>query len=173
MKVPGSNDTAYIAMIPVSLEAARRRSATKNCQEVEKLTKKEFLNQYLNAEKEIGIKLDQIARLRELSTKITQTLTSDKVKSNSENRLESSVSKIVDIEREIGASIDQLERTRLQVESVINSVPNVNQRNVLRLRYISGKTWEQIAVDLDFSYQWVCELHGRALQNISPIVDRS
>ena len=79
----------------------------------------------------------------------------------------------MDIEREIGASIDQLERTRLQVESVINSVPNVNQRNVLRLRYISGKTWEQIAVDLAFSYQWVCELHGRALQNISPIVDRN
>ena len=40
------------------------------------MTKKEFLNQYLNAEKEIGIKLDQIARLRELSTKkIIKTLT--------------------------------------------------------------------------------------------------
>ena len=131
------------------------------------MTKKEFLNQYLNAEKEIGIKLDQIARLRELSTKITQTLTPDKVKSNSENRLESSVSKIVDIEREIGASIDQLERTRLQVESVINSVPNVNQRNVLRLRYISGMKWEQIAVKLNYDYRWVLRLHGKALNKIA------
>lgn len=131
------------------------------------MTKKEFLNQYLNAEKEIGIKLDQIARLRELSTKITQTLTPDKVKNNSENRLESSVSKIVDIEREIGASIDQLERTRLQVESVINSVPNVNQRNVLRLRYISGMKWEQIAVKLNYDYRWVLRLHGKALNKIA------
>ncbi|CDC03672.1 putative uncharacterized protein [[Clostridium] leptum CAG:27] len=131
------------------------------------MTKKEFLNQYLNAEKEIGIKLDQIARLRELSTKITQTLTPDKVKSNSENRLESFVSKIVDIEREIGASIDQLERTRLQVESVINSVPNVNQRNVLRLRYISGMKWEQIAVKLNYDYRWVLRLHGKALNKIA------
>ena len=131
------------------------------------MTKKEFLNQYLNAEKEIGIKLAQIARLRELSTKITQTLTPDKVKSNSENRLESSVSKIVDIEREIGASIDQLERTRLQVESVINSVPNVNQRNVLRLRYISGMKWEQIAVKLNYDYRWVLRLHGKALNKIA------
>ena len=131
------------------------------------MTKKEFLNQYLNAEKEIGIKLDQIARLRELSTKITQTLTPDKVKSNSENRLESSVSKIVDIEREIGASIDQLERTRFQVESVINSVPNVNQRNVLRLRYISGMKWEQIAVKLNYDYRWVLRLHGKALNKIA------
>lgn len=137
------------------------------------MTKKEFLKQYLKAKREIEIKSEQISDLKDLATKITQTLAPDKVKSTSDNRLESSVSKIVDIEREIGASIDQLERTRLQVESVINSVPNVNQRNVLRLRYISGKTWEQIAVDLDFSYQWVCELHGRALQNISPIVDRS
>ena len=136
-------------------------------EEVEELTKKEFLNQYLNAEKEIGIKLDQIARLRELSTKITQTLTPDKVKSNSENRLESSVSKIVDIEREIGTSIDQLERTRLQVESVINSVPNVNQRNVLRLRYISGMKWEQIAVKLNYDYRWVLRLHGKALNKIA------
>ena len=131
------------------------------------MTKKEFLNQYLNAEKEIGIKLDQIARLRELSTKITQTLTPDKVKSNSENRLESSVSKIVDIEREIGTSIDQLVRTRLQVESVINSVPNVNQRNVLRLRYISGMKWEQIAVKLNYDYRWVLRLHGKALNKIA------
>lgn len=131
------------------------------------MTKKEFLNQYLNAEKEIGIKLDQISRLRELSTKITQTLTPNKVKSNSENRLESSVSKIVDIEREIGTSIDQLERIRLQVESVINSVPNVNQRNVLRLRYISGMKWEQIAVKLNYDYRWVLRLHGKALNKIA------
>ena len=131
------------------------------------MTKKEFLNQYLNAEKEIGIKLDQISRLRELSTKITQTLTPDKVKSNSENRLESSVSKIVDIEREIGTSIDQLERIRLQVESVINSVPNVNQRNVLRLRYISGMKWEQIAAKLNYDYRWVLRLHGKALNKIA------
>ena len=131
------------------------------------MTKKEFLNQYLNAEKEIGIKFDQIARLRELSTKTTQTLTPDKVKGNSENRLESSVSKIVDIEREIGSSIDQLERTRLQVESVINSVPNVNQRNVLRLRYISGMKWEQIAVKLNYDYRWVLRLHGKALNKIA------
>ena len=136
-------------------------------EEVEELTKKEFLNQYLNAEKEIGIKLDKIAMLRELSTKITQTLTPDKVKSNSENRLESSVSKIVDIEREIGTSIDQLERIRLQVESVINSVPNVNQRNVLRLRYISGMKWEQIAVKLNYDYRWVLRLHGKALNKIA------
>nr|DAJ38192.1 MAG TPA: hypothetical protein [Caudoviricetes sp.] len=32
MRVPGSNATAYIAMIPVSLEAARRRSVISELQ---------------------------------------------------------------------------------------------------------------------------------------------
>ena len=102
------------------------------------MTKKEFLNQYLNAEKEIGIKLDQIARLRELSTKTTQTLTPDRVKGNSENRLESSVSKIVDIEREIGASLDKLERVRLQVKNAINCIKNENLKRILEMHYING-----------------------------------
>ena len=70
-----SLNTVIIFWTPVSLELSAGEVRQKDCQEVEELTKKEFLNQYLNAEKEIGIKLDQIARLRELSTKITQTLT--------------------------------------------------------------------------------------------------
>lgn len=130
------------------------------------MTKKEFLNQYLNAQKEIAIKLDQIAKLRELSTKITQTLTSDKVKSNSENRLESSVSKIVDIEREIGASIDQLERARLQVENVISSIKNENLKRILKMHYINGYSFEQIAVKEHYSYRHTTRLHGIALQQL-------
>lgn len=132
------------------------------------MTKKEFLNQYRNAEREIAIKLDEIVRLREMATKVTQVLTPDKVKGGMENRREESIAKIVDMEKEIGAAIDNLKKIREQVECAINAIPDANQRNVLRLRYLNGKTWEQIAVQLEFSYQWVCKLHGRALQNILP-----
>lgn len=38
------------------------------------------------------------------------------------------------------------------------------EKCVLRYRYIHGYTWERIAVTMDYSYQWICELHGRALQ---------
>ncbi len=130
------------------------------------MTKKEFLNQYLNAQKEIGIKLDQIAKLRELSTKITQTLTPDKVKSNSDNRLESSVSKIVDMEREIGASLDKLEKVRLQVENAISSMKNENLRRILEMHYINGYSFEQIAVKEHYSYRHATRLHGIALQQL-------
>ena len=74
------------------------------------MTKKEFLKQYLKAKREIEIKSEQISDLKDLATKITQTLAPDKVKSTSDNRLESTVSKIVDIEKEIYADIDNLKK---------------------------------------------------------------
>ena len=54
------------------------------------------------------------------------------------------------------------------VENAIAAVPDAKQRTVLTRQYINGWTWEKIAVDLDRSYQWVCELHGRALQKLFP-----
>lgn len=39
-----------------------------------------------------------------------------------------------------------------------------DEKRVLRYRYIHGYTWERIAVTMEYSYQWICELHGRALQ---------
>ena len=133
----------------------------------ESVTKKEFLNQYRNAEREIAIKLDEIVRLREMATKVTQVLTPDKVKGGMENRREESIAKIVDMEKEIGASIDNLKKIREQVEYAINAISNANQRDVLRLRYLDGMKWEQIAVKLNYDYRWVLRLHGMALHEIA------
>lgn len=131
------------------------------------MTPKEYLQQYRNAEDSINAKLDQIHKLRELATKTTQTLTADNVQSSgSEDKISVIVSKIVDMENEVDAEIDELHDIKNQVEGVISAVPNAKQRAVLTRRYINGYTWEKIAVDLDISYQWVCELHGRALQKI-------
>lgn len=131
------------------------------------MTPKEYLQQYRNAEDSINAKLDQIHKLRELATKTTQTLTADNVQSSgSEDKISVIVSKIVDMENEVDAEIDELHDIKNQVEGVISAVPNAKQRAVLTRRYINGYTWERIAVDLDISYQWVCELHGRALQKI-------
>ena len=153
-------------MILEGREGARQTSVIKSQLGDESVTKKEFLNQYRNAEREIAIKLDEIVRLREMATKVTQALTPDKVKGGMENRREESIAKIVDMEKEIGASIDNLKKIREQVECAINAIPDANQRNVLRLRYLNGKTWEQIAVDMNYTYRNICYLHGKALKQI-------
>lgn len=130
------------------------------------MTKKEFLNQYLAAQEKIAINLDEIAKLREIATKTTQTLTKDKVQGNAENKIEVSVSKIVDIEREIWALLDNLDTVRHNVVNAIESVKDENLKTILQMHYINGKSFEQIAVDKHYSYRHTIRLHGIALHKV-------
>ena len=149
----------------------------------EKMTPKEFLLQYRDADEAINLKLDQINRLRELATKTTQTLSDARVKSSGEqDKLATIVGKIVDMEEEVDADIDNLQKIKCQVEEAVAKVPNAKQRSVLARRYINGDPWPRICTSLfggrsDFQdrfdsylrtiYRW----HGYALENLANVID--
>jgi DNA-directed RNA polymerase specialized sigma subunit len=135
------------------------------------VTAKEYLRQYLDADRAINAKLEQISKLRALATKTTQTLQPDKVQSSNENKTEKIIAKIVDLENEVDAEIDRLVDIKTQVEAVIRQVPDATQRILLERRYIIGETWEQIAVDLHYSYMQICRIHGKALQKVEDVIE--
>lgn len=56
-------------------------------------------------------------------------------------------------------------------QAIDDSDCNETEQCILRYRYIHGYTWERIAVIMEYSYQWVCELHGRALQHFKIPLD--
>ena len=41
---------------------------------------------------------------------------------------------------------------------------------ILYKRYFRGCTFEQIAVEINYSWRWPCKLHGRALQKLNEII---
>lgn len=135
---------------------------------------KKYLSRYLIADREIDRKLEEISRLR---LKITGTgidLSTDHIQSSpAGDRMARTVEKIVDMSRELDEQIDALREIKRDVLQTISMLPDERQRAVLRRRYINGKTWEQIAVDLNMSYRWVCELHGRALKKIASVIKSS
>jgi len=128
---------------------------------------KEFLQQYRNADAEINAKLEQIARLRSLAEKTTQTLTSDVVRTSPENKLERIVTKIADMENAVDARVDKLQDIKRQVEAAIAAVPDPKQRAILERRYINGERWEKISVDMNYTYRHTMRLHARALHTVS------
>lgn len=135
------------------------------------MSPKEFLSQYLEADREIDAQLDEIRKLRAKITGTGVNLNPDKVQSSPPgDTMARIIEKIMDMEQEVDTEIDELQKIRREVFQVIRSIPNWKQRAVLRRRYINGKTWEQIAVDLDLSYQWVCALHGKALQEAKKFI---
>lgn len=52
-----------------------------------------------------------------------------------------------------------------EIHDRIHQMQDGAEKEVLIRRYLMGRTWEQIAVEMDYNYRWVLRLHGRALKN--------
>ena len=78
------------------------------------------------------------------------------------------IGKIVDLETEINADIDMLVDLKREMVAVIKAVENPEYQTLLELRYLCFKTWEQIAVEMNYSIQHIYRLRDKALTQILP-----
>lgn len=93
-------------------------------------------------------------------------------KMKKQNEYEREIQKLL---QEIDEKIKELDeemnlwlKKSLEIRKFIYEVNYLSdkQKQILSLRYLSFKTWEQIAVIMDLSYQWVHKLHERAIEQI-------
>lgn len=77
---------------------------------------------------------------------------------------------LVYLEQKIDARIDKLCEVKTDILSAINQLDDGRYRQLLIGRYIQCKTWEQVAVDMHYSYKQVCRLHGKALVAIKDVL---
>lgn len=91
-------------------------------------------------------------------------LKQDKVQtSGPKNTLEETITKIIDLEADITRRIDELVSMKQEAFTMINRISDLDQQNILIGRYIQLKKWEEISEELNYSMQWVFELHGKSL----------
>ena len=131
------------------------------------MTAKEYLGQAYRLDQRINSKLEQVLSLRDLTTKATATM-SDMPGGGSRNvyRMQDIIGKIIDLENEINADIDQLVDLKRDIVAIIKAVENPEYQTLLELRYLCFKTWEQIAVQMNYSTKYVFDLHRAALKMI-------
>lgn len=135
---------------------------------------KQYLRQVRRLDNTVNTKLEQVEMLRAMTTRMTANLTADKVQeSNIPDKITTLICKIVDLEKEITNDIDKLIDLKTEVMRKIDSIQNDDYRLLLTLRYLNFKTWEQIAVEMKFTFQWVHELHKRALIEFEKVQDNA
>lgn len=135
--------------------------------------KKEYLQRYRAAEAEC---LDIDRRIQDLRSRYTARAIQydDMPKAhNSEHDLSEYAAELDQLESELKESYAEAVKIQREIYASLRSMKDGAHRRVLELRYVDGYTFEKIAVLMEFSYQWVCELHGRALQEFVPPVDRT
>lgn len=125
---------------------------------------KDYFAQIRKTDRLIKRLIDTVFTLRSSLTSQSYELNPDKVQtSGPKNTLEETVAKIVDLEADINRRIDELVDMKQEAFTMINRIPDLDQQNILIGRYIQLKKWEDIALELNFSIQWVYELHGKGL----------
>nr|DAF19251.1 MAG TPA: Protein of unknown function (DUF1492) [Caudoviricetes sp.] len=127
------------------------------------MTAKEYLSQAYRLDQRIDSKIAQVASLNDLATKCTATLTGMPRNPNrGGSTMADAVCKIVDLQEEINRDIDRLVDLKREIVAVIKAVENPEYQVMLEKRYLSFQTWEQIAVDMNYSIQHIYRLREKA-----------
>nr|DAE75112.1 MAG TPA: Protein of unknown function (DUF1492) [Caudoviricetes sp.] len=127
------------------------------------MTAKEYLSQAYRLDQRIDSKIAQVASLNDLATKCTATLTGMPRNPNrGGSTMADAVCKIVDLQEEINRDIDRLVDLKREIVVVIKAVENPEYQVMLEKRYLSFQTWEQIAVDMNYSIQHIYRLREKA-----------
>lgn len=54
---------------------------------------------------------------------------------------------------------------RREIAGKIEAMQDETEKLVLRLRYIHGKKWEEIAVEMGYEFRHITRIHGRGLEH--------
>ena len=132
------------------------------------MTVKEYLSQGYRINEMINCKIMQAQSLRDLATNVTALLSHSPVSgTRNTHRMESTITKMVDLETEIYADIDTLVDLQAEIGSTIKLVACEESRTLLELRYLGFKHWSEVAKSMKYSKQRILQLHNIALEKIS------
>lgn len=137
------------------------------------MTAKEYLQQYRDAVRKVSAAQDHLDELRAMATRITPNYGSEGGGTHqSGDKLGAAVARIIDAESRVSDELELLAATEREVVKVINGVQNGTLSTLLYERYINGKTWEQIAVDLGYCWRQTIRIHGKALAEVGEILKK-
>lgn len=132
------------------------------------MTAKEYLQQLDTLRDEIestNLALEKI--FTEASGIKAITYDKDRVQVSPSNHAENFMVKLAELGDEYAQMQIKYKLERDKRIAMINGLSNPIHVRILRKRYIDGKTFEEIAVALHYTYRHVTRLHGSALQEFS------
>lgn len=128
--------------------------------------KKEYLNQYRNANRKYRLLLEQERGLRLEMQGAKPIEYSDMPKGSGQTDLSTAMAKLDALLSKIEKKKAEMLAIRIDIESCIADMQDGLQGRVLYLRYICLMNWEDICVEIDYSWRQTHRLHSEALRNL-------
>lgn len=129
------------------------------------MTAEEYLSEVQKLQNDIELEQRELQSVRDAATRITTSYSGVKVHSNSHyDKVADNATKIADLESEIVTDIEQLFALKHRIINQIQGLGNINYVNVLYFRYVELNDFFTIAEQMNYTYQYVVFLHGKALK---------
>lgn len=130
-----------------------------------------YLREIKKLDKIISSELDEVDSLYAMITRITPVLKDDVVTgSGNTDKIGNAISKIVDLREEINRDIDKLVDKKREASALLKKLDNPLHYEVLHKRYVLFESFEQISLEMGYTYRNICYIHGRALQAFDRIL---
>ena len=129
---------------------------------------KEELMQYGSIELEVKQLKERIEYLEEKKTSIKSQVITDMPTGGGERTdILTLITKIEDSQIELIQKQSKLVEIMESIEHTIDGLEDSTERIILRARYLECKKWEQICVELNYSWRQIHRLHSNILKKIA------
>ena len=126
---------------------------------------KEYLQQIGRYDRLINNKLVELAQYRSMACSVSAVKNDEKVQSSpSHDTMDKIVSKIEQMENEIDMLVDRYIDNKRIIISQIDSMSDEMTYQILFSRYVEQKTFEKMALEMNYCYKQIIRRHGKALQ---------
>ena len=137
------------------------------------MTAKEYLRQLIDIDEDIQDYQDEILRIRTGLEKMTPQLSGLPMGTHDPDKLSAKMDGLIMWQERLNKAVDEACRLKVVVMDILEQMPNETTRRILWKRYIAGKPFTLISVELSYSYHRTCHLHGQALREFDEIVKDS
>ena len=129
------------------------------------MTAREYLSQAYRLDQRIERRTEERDRLRSRLVKATAQLTGMPRGGSGADWTEASI-RVMEMDAQIAAEIAELCRLKREIRATIDAVEDKRYRDLLEMRYLNGWRWEKIAVEMNYSWRRVMQMHPEALRAV-------
>lgn len=131
------------------------------------MTTKEWLMRGWKLNREIDRIIEAREAYKALVTSVTANPSGDVVQSTKDPH---KFDRLPEYDEALGNSLAEYDHIMWEIHTTIQKVKDYRYRFLLLDRYTLFKTWEQIAVDMSYTYRRVTQLHGEALKAVEEYI---
>ena len=132
----------------------------------------DFLRKIKKIDANINFYIEELEKLNALATRTTSVMGGERVQtSGSQQKMADCVVNIVEKQEQLANEVNRLESYKETARQLLLEC-DAECLTVLNKRYFQYKSWEEIAVEMKFTYQWVSGgLHRKALAQFQKALD--